>query len=124
MPLSSVNSTKSDASTVRYTHLFRALEPRLLAVVLTAADLGRRGEWGQAPAAIDAALQGTGWLSAASGSMTPQISQIGPDQGLLLIPLVSDSGRLLGGVALLAPFAAPEALTALRERLAPAGGKR
>ena len=51
--------------------------------------------------------------------MTPQISQIGPDQGLLLIPLVSDSGRLLGGVALLAPFAAPEALTALRERLAP-----
>lgn len=119
MPLSSVNSTKSDASTVRYTHLFRALEPRLLAVVLTAADLGRRGEWGQAPAAIDAALQGTGWLSAASGSMTPQISQIGPDQGLLLIPLVSDSGRLLGGVALLAPFAAPEALTALRERLAP-----
>ena len=104
---------------MRYTNLFRALEPALLGVVLTAADLRRRGDWGHAPAAVDAALHATGWLSAASPNLTPQTSQLGPDQGLLLTPLVSDSGRLLGGLALLAPFSAPEALAALRERLNP-----
>lgn len=120
MPVSNENPAKSDASTVRYTHLFRALEPGLLGVVLAAPDLRRRGEWGQAPAAIDAALRATGWLASGSEPPAPQTPPFGPDQGLLLIPLVSDSGRLLGGLALLLPSAAPEALTALRERLSPA----
>ena len=92
-----------DALCSRYGKLLQALDPQLAGLALFGSDLGPRGAWGEPLPDLTGPLRNTGWAAAPPPRERVEAIAAGPQIAALLLPLISDSGRLVGVLALRYP---------------------
>jgi diguanylate cyclase (GGDEF)-like protein len=116
----SASAPRNDSLGSRYGSLMQVLAPDLRGLAICGADFLRRSAWGDAPDALDARLDAAGWRGTVPDVSASLELDLAPGRRALLLPLVSDSGRLLGAVALVwEPASAPDSAL-LRVQVQPA----
>jgi diguanylate cyclase (GGDEF)-like protein len=96
----SASAPRDDSIGSRYGSLMQALAPDLRGLVYCGPDFARRAAWGDAPESLDALVAAAGWRGTVPDPTATIERELAPDRRALLQPLVSNSGRLLGAVAL------------------------
>jgi diguanylate cyclase (GGDEF)-like protein len=116
----SASAPRNDSLGSRYGGLMQALAPDLTGLVLCGPDFLRRSAWGDAPDSLDAVIAAAGWRGTVPDPATTLEQDLPPGRRALLQPLVSDSGRLLGAMALVWAPASAQDGAALQRQTGPA----
>ena len=116
----SVPTPRTEGLGARYGLLMQALAPDLGGLLICGPDMARRATWGDAPDCLDALILATGWRGTAPDPATALDLEVDAGHRALLRPLVSDSGRLLGSLALVWSRSATLDAGTLQQQIEPA----